>query len=108
MFHLLFGLSALAMSWVLHTLPFWIGGILQVLVTVFCRRWYFWVLPAVLSVVCMVWSVFSLFEAAGAVALAVYWGAYFLFLLVLFALVLFALVLAVKRTVLKWRATRNP
>lgn len=103
MFHLLLGLSALAMSWVLLSLPFWIGGALQVLVTVFCRRWYFLIVPAMLSMVCMVWSVFSLFEVAGAVALAVYWGVYFLFLLVLFALVL-----AVKRTILKWRAARNP
>lgn len=102
MFHLLIGLSALAVSWVVLTLPFWLGGIFQVLVTIFCRRWYFHLLPFELSVVGMVWSIVSLYEILGAASLAIYWGIYFIFLLALFAVVF-----AIKRAILQWRGTKK-
>ncbi|SBW11851.1 conserved membrane hypothetical protein [uncultured Eubacteriales bacterium] len=102
MFHLMLGLSALAASWVILFLPFWLGGILQAIVTIFCRRWYLILLPAILSVVCMVWSVLSLYETIGAMALAIYWGIYFLFLMILFTIIF-----SIKRFVLRWWMAKN-
>lgn len=94
----LLGAGALALF--VLSLPFLLGGVLQLLLTVFSagKRWVVWV-PAALGGVGLVLSLIYGLEAAGPAALLVYWGLYFLMLWLIWLIVS-----QIKKAVLRWRS----
>ena len=91
MFHLLLVAPALAVygaaAIFLLSLPFWVGGLLQLALTVFCRRKPVYAIPAVLGVAGVIASAVKLVPSVGVAPVAVYWLLYFVELLLIFLVV---------------------
>ena len=91
MFHLLLAAPVLAVygaaAIFVLSLPFWVGGLLQLVLTVFCRKKPVYAIPAMLGVVGVIASGIKLVPAVGAGPVAIYWLLYFLELLAIFLVV---------------------
>lgn len=92
MFHLLLAAPVLAVygaaAIFVLSLPFWVGGLLQLVLTVFCRKKPVYAIPAVLGVVGVIASAVKLVPSVGVGPVAVYW------------LLIFLVVYNIKRAVL--------
>ena len=101
MFHLLLAAPVLAVygaaAIFVLSLPFWVGGLLQLALTALCRRRLLYAIPAALGAAGGIASAVKLVPAVGAAPVAVYWLVYFAELLVIFLVVY-----NIKRAVLKW------
>lgn len=91
MFHLLLAAPVLAAfgaaAIFVLSLPFWVGGLLQLVLTAFCRRKALSAIPAALGLVGVVASAVNLVPAVGVVPVAVYWLVYFVEILLIFLVV---------------------
>lgn len=91
MFHLLLVAPVLAVygaaAIFMLSLPFWVGGLLQLALTVFCRKKPVYAIPAVLGAVGAIASAVKLVPAVGVAPVAVYWLLYFAELLLIFLVV---------------------
>lgn len=91
MFHLLLAAPVLAVygaaAIFVLSLPFWVGGLLQLALTVFCRKKPVYAIPAVLGAVGAIASAVKLLPSVGAGPVAVYWLLYFVELLLIFLVV---------------------
>ena len=91
MFHLLLAAPVLAVFGAavvfVLSLPFWAGGLLQLALTIFCRRKILYAIPAALGIVGVIASAVELVPAVGAGPVAIYWLLYFLELLAIFLVV---------------------
>ena len=106
MFHLLLVAPALAVYGAVAifvlSLPFWVGGLLQLALTAFCRKKIVLAIPAVLGVVGVIASAVKLVPAVGIAPVAVYWLLYFVEILLIFMAVYF-----IKRAVLSLIAKKK-
>lgn len=90
MFHLALGLTALSFSLAflaIIAIPLWLGPTLQIIVTVFCKRRVYLLIPFFLGVLLAIVSVLLLWETVAFVYLILYWCAYALLLLLAFGIV---------------------
>ena len=91
MFHLLLAAPVLAVfgaaAVFVLSLPFWAGGLLQLALTIFCRRKILYAIPAVLGVAGVIVSGIKLVPSVGIGPVAVYWLLYFVELLLIFLVV---------------------
>lgn len=91
MFHLLLAAPVLAVygaaAIFVLSLPFWVGGLLQLVLTVFCRKKPIYAIPAVLGVAGVIVSGIKLVPSVGVGPVAVYWLLYFVELLLIFLVV---------------------
>ncbi len=91
MFHLLLAAPVLAVygaaAIFVLSLPFWVGGLLQLGLTVFCRKKPVYAIPAALGVAGVIASAVKLVPSVGVGPVAVYWLLYFVELLLIFLVV---------------------
>ena len=107
MFHLLLAAPVLAVfgaaAIFVLSLPFWVGGLLQLFLTAFCRKKPVYAIPAALGVVGVIASAVNLVPAVGVGPVAVYWLVYFVELLLIFLVVY-----NIKRAVLRLIDRKKP
>lgn len=87
MFHLMLVLPYLLAFGFLLLIPYWIGGGLQLLLTIFCSRKRFLLIPTILGLLGFGASLCFFGEGTPLGAFLLYWGLYFLGLLIVWAIV---------------------
>lgn len=90
MFHLIIALTALGFSLAaiaVMVTPLWMGPLLQLVVTAFCKKRFYLYIPAALGALLAVLSVYWLGKMAPPLYLAVYWCIYYLLLLAAYGIV---------------------
>ncbi|NCB52905.1 MAG: hypothetical protein EOM54_13690 [Clostridia bacterium] len=87
MFHVMLVLPYLFAFGFVLLIPYWIGGGLQLLLTIFCNRKRFLLIPAILGLLGFGASLWFFREGTPLGAFLLYWGFYFLSLLIVWAIV---------------------
>jgi hypothetical protein len=67
--------------------PLWVGPLLQLLVTAFCKKRIYLLIPSIIGALLAVYSAIRLGKAVPPLYLAIYWCVYYLLLFAAFGIV---------------------
>lgn len=67
--------------------PLWVGPLLQLLVTAFCKKKIYLLIPSILGALLALYSVLQLGKAVPPLYLAIYWCVYYLLLFAAYGIV---------------------